>query len=127
MKIPCGRTLGHGESCVEGYLCDVCENVRYMEKQLEDKPLPPALTNDSPYRRIELAQAAVDKARTEFLIGEGWLFAHVGDLRLWSYPRLARLRDIGKTILVTDTRTAMSIQAEFDNDPELKHRLGIVR
>ena len=23
--IPCGKTLGHGESCCEGYLCDGCD------------------------------------------------------------------------------------------------------
>jgi hypothetical protein len=23
--VPCGRTLGHGESCSEGYLCEACD------------------------------------------------------------------------------------------------------
>ena len=26
-KIPCGRVLGHGESCCDGHLCDTCERI----------------------------------------------------------------------------------------------------
>lgn len=25
MRIPCGRVLGHGDSCVDGHLCDSCQ------------------------------------------------------------------------------------------------------
>lgn len=25
LRQPCGRTTGHGESCVTGYLCGACE------------------------------------------------------------------------------------------------------
>ncbi len=26
-RIPCGQTLGHGESCCEGHLCDSCQEI----------------------------------------------------------------------------------------------------
>jgi hypothetical protein len=25
IRIPCGRVMGHGESCSDGYLCDSCK------------------------------------------------------------------------------------------------------
>lgn len=129
MKIPCGRVIGHGESCCEGYLCKNClesRNERPVSAPLAPVESPSKENNDA-YLKIETAQAAVDKARVEFLVGEGWLFEHIGDLRLWAYPKPVGLRNIGKTILVTDTKTAMSIQAELDNDQELRFRLGTVR
>lgn len=27
MRIPCGRTLGHGEACCDGNLCDQCRTI----------------------------------------------------------------------------------------------------
>lgn len=32
-KIPCGRTLGHGESCCEGHLCDGCQRIAELEAE----------------------------------------------------------------------------------------------
>jgi hypothetical protein len=33
-RIPCGRTLGHGERCCEGHLCDQCEERTKLRKKL---------------------------------------------------------------------------------------------
>ncbi len=30
-EIPCGRVMGHGESCTEGYLCDSCVRIKQLE------------------------------------------------------------------------------------------------
>lgn len=30
-KVPCGQTLGHGESCVTGHLCPGCEHIVDLE------------------------------------------------------------------------------------------------
>jgi hypothetical protein len=32
--IPCGQTVGHGESCSEGYLCAGCAEVERLRAQL---------------------------------------------------------------------------------------------
>jgi hypothetical protein len=34
-KIPCGRTLGHGESCVSGHLCDQCTYISMLKRRCE--------------------------------------------------------------------------------------------
>lgn len=34
IDIPCGKTLGHGESCCEGRLCEQCEYIKLLEKLL---------------------------------------------------------------------------------------------
>lgn len=31
MNIPCGRVMGHGESCSTGYLCDSCQALSRMQ------------------------------------------------------------------------------------------------
>ena len=31
----CGKTLGHGESCVEGWLCESCEREKILIEALE--------------------------------------------------------------------------------------------
>jgi len=31
VRIPCGRVLGHGLSCSEGYYCDQCEYILELE------------------------------------------------------------------------------------------------
>lgn len=31
-RIPCGKTLGHGESCMEGNMCDQCERITDLIK-----------------------------------------------------------------------------------------------
>jgi hypothetical protein len=36
-QIPCGKTMGHGERCCEGYLCDQCEYILKLEKN--QKPI----------------------------------------------------------------------------------------
>ena len=30
-KVPCGRTLGFGESCVKGHLCQGCSEIERLE------------------------------------------------------------------------------------------------
>jgi hypothetical protein len=33
---PCGKTLGHGEACCEGWMCDACTYITGMEEVLSD-------------------------------------------------------------------------------------------
>lgn len=33
MRIPCGRVLGHGDSCVEGHLCDSCQELLIIRSE----------------------------------------------------------------------------------------------
>jgi len=33
--VPCGKTLGHGESCVEGYSCTSCDYILKVEAELK--------------------------------------------------------------------------------------------
>ena len=33
---PCGKTLGHGESCVVGYLCDTCRRIEELESRIHE-------------------------------------------------------------------------------------------
>ena len=35
-KIPCGKTIGHGEYCCEGWLCGACESARSQETLLKE-------------------------------------------------------------------------------------------
>ena len=32
----CGKTIGHGETCQEGWLCDACERIEKLEKLLDE-------------------------------------------------------------------------------------------
>lgn len=34
-NIPCGKTLGHGESCVSGHMCDHCNYILSLEQELK--------------------------------------------------------------------------------------------
>ena len=36
MNIPCGRVLGHGEACCEGYMCSQCEYILQLETMLDE-------------------------------------------------------------------------------------------
>lgn len=33
-KVPCGRTMGHGEACSAGYLCDACITIDKLMTQV---------------------------------------------------------------------------------------------
>ena len=33
---PCGRTIGHGETCQHFYLCGHCERIKELEKENAD-------------------------------------------------------------------------------------------
>lgn len=35
LRVPCGRTVGHGESCVMGYLCTECAQRNQAANELE--------------------------------------------------------------------------------------------
>lgn len=35
MRIPCGKTLGQGEYCVEGHLCGHCEQINRLKEALK--------------------------------------------------------------------------------------------
>lgn len=35
-RIPCGKTLGHGESCMEGNMCDQCKRITDMQDIVAD-------------------------------------------------------------------------------------------
>ncbi|KKK92810.1 hypothetical protein LCGC14_2699210 [marine sediment metagenome] len=32
-NIPCGRTLGHGENCCDGHLCDSCREIESLRAE----------------------------------------------------------------------------------------------
>ena len=36
MDIPCGRVLGHGLACCEGYMCSQCEYILQLEAALDE-------------------------------------------------------------------------------------------
>jgi len=35
-KVPCGRTLGFGEYCVKGHLCEGCSEIERLQKFLDE-------------------------------------------------------------------------------------------
>lgn len=53
-KTPCGRTIGHGQFCVEGYLCEQCEEVRRLEKKVNgDGPTHGAPETNEPQEVVK--------------------------------------------------------------------------
>lgn len=34
LEIPCGQTLGHGERCQDGYMCDQCAYIIELEERI---------------------------------------------------------------------------------------------
>ena len=34
-NVPCGQNMGHGSSCTEGYLCDSCNAILELNKQIK--------------------------------------------------------------------------------------------
>lgn len=35
-RIPCRKTLGHGESCCDGYLCDSCREILNLRRRISN-------------------------------------------------------------------------------------------
>ena len=35
--VPCGRTIGHGETCQPDYLCGHCVRIEELEEQLAER------------------------------------------------------------------------------------------
>ena len=64
-RVPCGRTLGHGEYCTIGHLCDNCEELERMRRDLDAAAYREEIAANhitEKDRRVEELEEAITKA-----------------------------------------------------------------